>query len=93
MRNCVLGNSLQEFAELIAMTGINGHNNIVQERERESIPEQPLDKREIKADAHAVLMTLAVKSGRREKSLIESFHTAGQARSCGVQYQPVTESI
>jgi hypothetical protein len=34
-----------------------------QERERESIPEKPLHKRKIKADAHAILMALAVKSG------------------------------
>ena len=59
---------LQEFAEFIAMPGINGHDHIVQEREREPIPEKALHQRKIKADAHAVLMAFAVISGRREKS-------------------------
>ena len=38
---------LQQFAELVAVAGINGHNHVVQEREGEPIPEEPLHEREV----------------------------------------------
>ena len=50
------------------MSRINGHNNVVQKRDCELIAEQPLHEREIEADAHAVLMPLAVVRTRREKT-------------------------
>ena len=63
---------LQELAELVAMPGIHGHHNIIQQRERELLPEEPLHEREVKTDAHAVLMAFAVVgAGRKQAALIE----------------------
>ena len=64
--------SLQEFAELIAVPRIHRHDHVVQERKCEPIAEEPLHEGEIKADAHAVLMTFAVEgTGREQSTFIE----------------------
>jgi hypothetical protein len=52
------------------MSGVYGHDHIVQKSERESITEKSLHQREIKADAHAILMALAVVGAGRKKSAI-----------------------
>src|ERR1035437_829056 len=63
---------LQEFAELIAVSGVHRHNHVVQKRKIESISEEPLHEREIKADAHTVLMALAmVSTGRKQTAFVE----------------------
>jgi hypothetical protein len=49
---------------------IDGHNHVVQKRKCKSIPEKPFHEREIKADAHAVLMALTVVGGGRKKTAL-----------------------
>ena len=63
---CIRKISLQKLAELVAVSSVHRHNDIVQERDREMIPEEPLHEREIKADPHTVLVALAMECGRRE---------------------------
>src|SRR3954454_4301009 len=65
---------LQELTEVIPMACIHGHNDIVQERDRESVAEEPFHEREVETDAHAVLMTLAVVRARRKQTAFVKVH-------------------
>src|SRR5437016_4164381 len=62
----------QELAEFVAMPHVDGHNHIVEKRERKLIPEQALHESEVKAYAHAVLVSFAmIRAGREKSALIE----------------------
>ena len=63
---CIRKFSLQKLAELVSVSSVHGHNDIIQERDREPISEEPLHKREIEADPHAVLVALAMECSRRK---------------------------
>ena len=52
------------------MIGVNRHDDVVQQREGELRAEQPLHQREVEADAHPVLVPLAVVGGRRIQSAL-----------------------
>lgn len=55
----------EQFAELAAVTDIDGHHDVIHQRKYETIPQQALHQCEIQTDAHTVLMPLAVKGTRR----------------------------
>ena len=52
------------------MIGVNRHDDVVQQREGELRAEQLLHQREVEADAHPVLVPLAVVGGRRIQSAL-----------------------
>ena len=62
----------QKLAELIAVARIDGHDDVVQERQRETIAKEALHERKIETHSHAVLVAFAVVgSGREQASFVE----------------------
>src|SRR5439155_14732432 len=63
---------LQQLAELITVPRIDGHDDVVQQRDRETLAEQPLHQSKVETDPHAVLMAFAVIGGWwKQAALVE----------------------
>jgi len=65
---------LQELTELFAMLGINRHNHIVENCEREIGTQDPLHQGEVEAHPHSVLMAFAVICAGREHAFLMEVH-------------------
>ncbi len=55
---------------MLAVSLVDGHDDVVQNSETELFAQQALHQREIEADAHPVLMTFAVVRAGREHALV-----------------------
>src|SRR5467141_1409655 len=66
--------SLQQLAEQVAVPRIDGHDNVVQQRKREALGEEPPHEREIETNPHTVLMAFAVIRGWRKQAALVKVH-------------------
>src|ERR1700730_6435862 len=77
---------LQQLAELIAVTRVDRHDDVVEKSESELGAEQALHKREIEANPHPVLVTLAMIGAWRKQAPLVKINAQIKLASAGRKF-------